>query len=64
MSMLVDYIRNYIDIAIDLKIENALTQSQPHKSPQDEEIQKYENYINKLEEEIRNHVKVFFIYSD
>jgi hypothetical protein len=63
LAVLIDYIRDYIDIIISNKIEmkmkelennnnNNLTKSEAHK---------YEMLIKKLEDEIRGHIKVTLI---
>ena len=57
--MILDYIREYIDIIINVKVETTLKSIKIDKSRKDsDQSEKYELLIQKLEYDIRSHVKV------
>jgi hypothetical protein len=54
-----DYIREYVDIVINMKVETTLKSIKFDKNNgYTNQIEKYELLIQKLEDEIRSHVKV------
>ncbi len=57
--MILDYIREYVDIVINLKVETTLKSIKFDKNNGDtDQSEKYELLLQKLEDEIRSHVKV------
>jgi hypothetical protein len=58
-ALLVDYIKDYIDIVINVKVETKLKEmNAPTTHVTRQEHMKYEGLIKKLEDEIRGHIKV------
>ncbi len=64
--ILLDYIKNSIDILIDLKSEEKLEAFKKQNNLEDDQDNQnlYEGLLRKLESDIRQHIRVFFINED
>ncbi len=64
--ILLEYIKNSIDILIDLKSEEKLEAFKKQNNLDDEEENQnlYEGLLRKLESDVRQHIRVFFINLD
>lgn len=55
---ILDYIRNSIDILIDVKVEERLEQLNVETKDTVDKMNEYEPLLKKLESDIRQHIKV------
>ena len=57
--VILDYIKNSIDILIELKVEERIEAYKKQNSEEDEDRQnEYETLLRKLESDIRQHIRV------
>ena len=54
---IINYIKNSIDILVDLKVEEKIAEQKPSSN---DNYQDYETLLRKLENDIRTHIKVIF----
>ena len=64
LIVILNYIKEYIDIAINTKVENILKNINGDKLNSDNEIQKYENLIIKIEKQLRIQIRVLYFKLD